>query len=315
MKSLAAFLACVLLLVTAVANAAPSPAEAARADALFKEGLRLFEGGQTAKACAKFDESYQIDPALGTLQNLALCHEKEGKLAIAYDEFTQLSAKARDAGKTQRADVARDHLAALDTKVARVTLAFPDGVQVAAVEVDAVARDWRAPIALEAGHHVVTAHAEGRPDARVEVDAPPTGGSQTVPVTFALPAPAPAPAAVPQPPAPAPASTSSGGPPGVVLWGLAGVGAAGIVVGSVFGVLTLTQKADGDSHCTGAYCDASGLSSQDSAHTSATVSTVAFAVGLAALAADAVILLTRPHAAAHATGAAGAAPASLAVSF
>jgi hypothetical protein len=93
-----------------------------------------------------------------------------------------------------------------------------------------------------------------------------------------------------------------------VLFGLAGLGAAGIVAGSVFGVLTFTQKSAGDSHCSGTYCDASGLSSQDAAHTSATVSTVAFAVGLAALAVDAVLLLTRPHATAATANAVPAAP-------
>jgi hypothetical protein len=103
-----------------------------------------------------------------------------------------------------------------------------------------------------------------------------------------------------------------------VIWGLAGVGAAGIVAGSVFGVLTFTQKSAGDSHCSGAFCDASGLSSQDAAHTSATISTVAFAVGLVALAADAVLLLTRPHAVRAGTGEStrgGAGAASLALSF
>jgi hypothetical protein len=278
--------------------------------------VRLFEGGQTVKACAKFDESYQIDPALGTLQNLALCHEKEGKLVLAYDELTRLSAKAREAGKTQRADFARDHLAALDTKVARVVLAVPDGVPITAVEVDGAARDWREPIALDAGHHVITAHADGRPDARVEVDTPGAGGSQSVPVAFPLAQPAPAPAPLPVQPAPAASETSSG-PPAAVFWGLAGVGAAGIVAGSIFGVLTFTQKSAGDSHCAGMYCDSSGLSSESAAHTSATISTVAFAIGLVAIAADAVLVLTRPHAprpgGANVTGGPGS--ASLALSF
>jgi hypothetical protein len=294
--AVAALFACSL--AAGAARAAPPPnTDAARADALFREGLRFFESGQTAKACERFDASYQIDPALGTLQNLALCHEKDGKLVRAYDEFAELAAKAQQAGKSQRADVAREHLAALDSKVARLTLAFAEDLRVLAVEVDGVARDWHAPIAVDAGHHVITAHADGRPDVRVEVDVPAGGGAQTVPVSFAnanlSPAPM-GPATVPQREAPAPPAPAltAGGPPRVALYGLAGLGAAGIVVGSVFGVLTFTQKADGDSHCSGSYCDASGLSSQDAAHTSATVSTVAFAVGLAALAVDAVLILT-----------------------
>jgi hypothetical protein len=299
------------LLGAGVARAAPPAPDAARADALFREGLRLFESGQTAKACARFEESYQIDPALGTLQNMALCHERDGKLVRAYDEFTQLSAKAQQAGKSQRADVAHEHLAALDSKVARLTLGFVEDVRVVAVEVDGAARDWHAPIPLDAGHHVITAHADGRPDVRFEYDAPGSGGTQTVPVSFPLPAPPPGSTAVVPSREPAPAAPAQAGPPRAAVFGLAGVGAAGIVVGSVFGVLTLTQKADGDSHCSGSYCDATGLSSQDAAHTSATVSTVAFAVGLAALAVDAVLLLTWPRP--HPPARVGA--ASLAVSF
>jgi hypothetical protein len=305
----------------ATASAA-TPEESARADALFKEGLRLFDGGQTAKACAKFADSYKLDPALGTLQNLALCHEKEGRLAEAYGELTELLAKAQAAGKTQRADVAREHLSSLDTKVPRVVLSFGEGVQVSGVEIDGAARDWRAPIVLDPGHHAITAHAEGRPDAHVEYDAN-TGGAQTVPVVFtgggsATPPPAPAPAPTAPSSALSSQSSASGpspsGPSKVVVFGLAGVGVAGIAVGSVFGVLTFSQKSAGDSHCAGMYCDASGLASQNNAHTSATVSTIGFAVGLAALAVDAVVILTS-HKGKAGAPASGAMQGVLAVSF
>jgi hypothetical protein len=283
--------ACVLF---AHGAGAAGPEERGRADALFKEGLRLFETGQTSKACGRFDESYRLDPALGTLQNLALCHEKEGKFLLAYDEFTELSSKAAAAGKTARVDVAREHLAALDGKVARVSLKFDDDVHVTGVEVDSAARDWRAPIALEAGHHVITAHAEGRPDARLEYEAS-DGGGKALSVPFPSVS---TPAAVAPLPSPAPAvEPESGGggagPTKVPLYVAAGVGAAGVVVGSVFGILTFTQKAAGDRHCAGVYCDPSGLSSENAAHTSATLSTVGFAVGVAALGTCAVLLLTQ----------------------
>jgi hypothetical protein len=272
--------------------AATTPEETARADTLFKDGLRLFDGGQTAKACAKFAESYQLDPALGTLQNLALCHEKDGKLSQAYGELGDLLTKAQASGKTKRVDVAREHLASLESKVGRVNLSFGEGVQVTSVEIDGVARDWHAPIVLDPGHHTIAARAQGRPDARSECDVT-AGGPQTVSVVFT----GGSPAVVPSAPAPAPeapAPVVSHGPPKAVFWALAGVGAAGVVVGSIFGAMTLSQKSAGDSHCSGQYCDATGLSSESSAHTSATVSTVAFAVGLAAVAVDVVLVLTSP---------------------
>jgi hypothetical protein len=276
-----------LLFLPAMASAA-TPEEAARADSLFKEGLRLFDGGQTAKACAKFDESYKVDPALGTLQNLALCHEKEGRVVVAYAELSELLTRAQAAGKPQRADVAREHLAALDTKVTRLVLSVPAGAEITAVEIDGTARDWRAPIPVDPGHHVITAHSSGRPDARVEYDAS-AGGAQNVALAFApsIVAPTPPPSA-PPPPAPPPES----GPSKPLVFTLAGAGAVGIVVGSIFGILTFTQKSSGDSQCSGQYCTAAGLSSENDAHTSSTVSTIAFGIGLAALAVDAVVLLT-----------------------
>jgi hypothetical protein len=312
MGSLRAAMVALVALLPSTALAA-APEDAAKADALFKEGLRLFDSGQTAKACAKFADSYQIDPALGTLQNLALCREKEGKLAEAFAELTDLLTKAQATGKKQRADVAHDHLAALEPKIGRVNLSFGDGVTVTAVEVDGAARDWHRPVVLDPGHHAIVARAEGRPDARAECDVA-AGSTQSVSVAFtggapAVATPAPAP---PTPAAPAPAPPP-GAPPKAVFWAIAGVGAAGVVVGSVFGAMTFAQKSSGDSHCSGTYCDASGLSSQDSAHTSATISTVSFAVGLAAIAVDVVLLLTAPKVGSPPSKA--SAPGSLVVTF
>jgi serine/threonine-protein kinase len=75
------------------------------------------------------------------------------------------------------------------------------------------------------------------------------------------------------------------------------VGAAGIVgvgVGSYFGVAAISSKNDGAAHCSGKFCDAQGLSDENDAHTKATVSTVAFAVGAVALAAGAYLVLAAP---------------------
>jgi hypothetical protein len=94
------------------------------------------------------------------------------------------------------------------------------------------------------------------------------------------------------------------------------VGAAGVVVGSIFGAMTFAQKSAGDSHCSGQYCDASGLSSENSAHTSATISTVSFGVALVAAAVDAVLVLTAPKVGnAPSRGGALHPPGSLVITF
>lgn len=76
------------------------------------------------------------------------------------------------------------------------------------------------------------------------------------------------------------------------------MGIAGIVAGSIFGIRTFVKKADGDKECDppdGYYCSQAGLDAHSAARTSATLSTVGFAVGLTgAGAAVALFLLSMP---------------------
>ena len=46
----------------------------AAAEALFLEARDLFVAGKVAAACTKFESSYKLDPAPGTLLNLAACN-------------------------------------------------------------------------------------------------------------------------------------------------------------------------------------------------------------------------------------------------
>jgi len=75
----------VLALALALAvTAAPLAARAqttGAAEMLFEEGRRLLESRDVAAACAKFAESQRLEPAGGTLMNLAACHERAGKTA------------------------------------------------------------------------------------------------------------------------------------------------------------------------------------------------------------------------------------------
>ena len=90
-------LASVILCAPAVAYAGDgrSPAVTAMAEALFKEGKKLLAEQKVPEACRKFESSYRIDPAPGTLINLALCHEQEGKLATAWGEFNEYAANCQ----------------------------------------------------------------------------------------------------------------------------------------------------------------------------------------------------------------------------
>ncbi len=110
-------LAAAILLVTSSRPArADSPAEA-----LFQEGRRLLLAGQTDEACSRFTESYAMVASSGTLLNLALCHQTQGKTATAWNEYRAAARLARNQGREDRASVADDKARALEAKLARVT--------------------------------------------------------------------------------------------------------------------------------------------------------------------------------------------------
>lgn len=78
--------------------------------------------------------------------------------------------------------------------------------------------------------------------------------------------------------------------------GLAGAGVAGLVVGSVFGVLTPGKSSDSKAHCSPGLetCDSIGIGLQSDARTTARIANVAFAIGGAALIGGVVVFATAP---------------------
>src|SRR5687768_3323445 len=99
--------ACVLTLAATLATSAGAQESAstdstARADSLFREAEQFFRAGEIAGACARLAESHRLDPALGTLINLALCHERQGRTATAMTELHEALATAKEKGQTER---------------------------------------------------------------------------------------------------------------------------------------------------------------------------------------------------------------------
>src|SRR5438552_741837 len=84
-----------------------------RAEKLFTEASALVEQGNYAEACPKLAESQQLDPALGTQYNLALCYEQIGQLGSAWRNFAAVARLAHEAGKTGREHASREKMAAL----------------------------------------------------------------------------------------------------------------------------------------------------------------------------------------------------------
>jgi tetratricopeptide (TPR) repeat protein len=121
MRQLAAFTALALAswLDASFAFAQTSAAgnNALVAQGLFDAGLRLMDAGQYSEACPKLIESQRLAPAGGTLTNIALCHEKEGKLATALLDYQTALTQATKDQRADRQNFARSRIVDLTAKV------------------------------------------------------------------------------------------------------------------------------------------------------------------------------------------------------
>src|SRR5262249_26584812 len=79
-----------LVLVHAPGVARASGNDPAAAEALFREGRAAAQKGDWETACPKLRESQRLDPAAGTLLNLADCEEHRGKVATAWQLYRQV---------------------------------------------------------------------------------------------------------------------------------------------------------------------------------------------------------------------------------
>jgi hypothetical protein len=271
---------------------------AAAAEALFDEGRRLMSAGRYPEACARFADSERLDHGVGTLLNLADCFEKNGQTASAWAGFRAAHAAASAEGQPDRERIAEERELALQPLLARLTIApppqgLPAGAEVRRDGVSLGPSLWGSPVPVDPGDHAVLVAAPGKIEYLTTVHVPGQPGASIVarlPVLRERPAPPPA-ALAPAPeerPLRSPRATA-----GLVLLGLGG---AGVVVGSIFGVRALGLKGDSSSSCrTDDHCSVTGLALRQSARASGTASTIAFAAAGALAAGGLVLTMTAPE--------------------
>lgn len=288
-----------------VASGEPSAADRATAESLFQDGRRLLEAGEVATACVKFAESQRLAPALGSLLNLAACHEREGKIASAWIEFSEAATLSERAGEHERATFATERAEALAQELATVTIAVkgtePD-LSVTLDDREVRKGTFGTAIPIDPGQHVVKASAPGmapfertfsvaRGRSATTIEVPEL--SQATPRVAATTQAARASDAV------ATSATDQGAEPArPALWPLlvtGGVGVAGMAVGTIFGLKTFNEKETVDRECPPSvhpYCSPEGLAANERAHDAALISTIGFGVGAVASVAFAYLFLS-----------------------
>jgi hypothetical protein len=297
--------------------AAQSLGEAsAIAEGLFQQARELVKQGRYDEACPKLAESQRLDPKLGTLLNLAVCHEKQGRTASAWGEYSSAAGIARREGQREREEFARKQLAALEKQLSHVVLQLSGpvpGLQITLDDQPLTVAVVGVPLPIDPGVHRLAAAAPGRLPWSREVDVPKdrTDMVITVPALDSVPAAAPvpqsavAPVVVPAPspplaPAPQEPPSRRGRPPPSstppVLMGVGfGVGGAALLVGAVTGGMSLSNTSSIKSLCSGNACPSGQQGAIDSATTLANVSNVAFALGAAGVAVGIVGVVLRPR--------------------
>lgn len=282
--------------------------DVAAAEALFNEARRLLAAGDYKAACPKFAESYRLDPVLGALLNLAVCHEREGKLATAWTEYREGEAKARAAKDAKWEKWAADKAAALDKRLPKLAVTVVDpaeGIEVKRDKVLLAEGSFSFALPVDPGWHEVVARAPGRipwskrfkleEGEQLELKIPrlrraATGESGTddwknsTPDWDTNPI-EPTKSARKDEPAVSSGKTTAG-------FVVTGLGVASLAVGGVFVKLVADKKAAADENCPEKLCNAEGADAIGSARGLAWGANIALGLGAVGLVAGGYLLLS-----------------------
>jgi len=289
-----------LLWIPRVVQAAPS--ESSVAQALFDDAKSLMKQGDYAAACPKLEESQRLDPALGTLLNLADCREKEGNVATAWSLFRDAESLAKRGGHSDAEEVAHSRVVALTAQVPRllikVTPGQPKRLRIVRNDVDVGAPQWGTAVPLDPGRYELVASAPGHQEFRTSVTLELRSGTVSV-VVPQLSQDGAEPTAVASratendaASSPAPERRRVSSVP-TATWVLGGIGLAAVGTSLTLGAWAKSQYDSAD--CPDHLCKTSEeLEQREAARTKATAATIVFAAGAAALIGGVTLWAVRP---------------------
>ncbi len=177
----------VALVVSTTAHAQPAGAQA---EVLFREGRDLMAAGKYTEACASFEQSQKLEPAISTLLNLAGCREKAGQLATAWGLFLEAERQtrgAKDASTRKLNDVAKSRAQKLEPRVSKLAINVPQNSQIDGLE---ILRDkeriepvmWNRALPIDGGTYSISARSPGASTWSTQVTIGAEGDTKTVDV-------------------------------------------------------------------------------------------------------------------------------------
>lgn len=301
---IAAALGTIVIDAPARADEPASNDDRALALTLFKRGRELMDAGEIDAACRSFEESQRLDPGGGTLLNLAVCHEQQGKTATAWGEYAEGLAQARRDARSDRVDLARDRMAALEPKLVRLRIDVVGGAE-SAVKILRDGRPmpreaWGVAVPIDPGEHRIEAFLDGvLVHAATTVVASEPGGTTTATIDLRrIPQTPPATSSPTsheerQAPAKPPANASTGWRR-TLGWSLALGSVVTVGAATYFGLRAFSERSASDEQCIGGRCSAAAVRANDNAKTAADLSTGGFVLGGALILTSVYLLVTAP---------------------
>lgn len=282
-------MACALLMSSH--GRAQDARDPAAAEELFRQGRAASEKQDFNTACAKFRESNRLDPAVGTVFNIADCEEKLGRLATSWTLFQEV-AQRLPAADNRRA-IAEQRASKLEPRVPKLSirLAHSDhaGVTVRRDGVSLGTASLDTALPVDPGDHVVIVEAPGARAAEFHAR---VGEGEHAVLDVAM---GEALAASEQPGTGSRTrGATSSGSNHTAAYVVGGVGVAGLVTGAIAGVLVLTKKSTVNSDCVAKQCSAAGLDAANAGKTLGVVTTIGLVTGAVGLGAATYLFVSAP---------------------
>jgi hypothetical protein len=160
---------CLLLALVTPALATPKKApqtpEQKDADRHFKSGVALFKEAKFGEALAEFERAYEIAPHPTVLYNIAGCHRELSHYGEAVKFYKRFLAEGKSVAPKDKLAAAQSELDVLLARIARITVAAPDGAVLSVDGNEIGTMPVEMPLMVAPGEHKIVVRSQGMRDA------------------------------------------------------------------------------------------------------------------------------------------------------
>lgn len=278
---------CATMFVVLIALFAPivsaAETDAAAAEVFFQKGRDAMSEEDFETACQMFAESLALDPAVGTVMNLATCEEKRGHLTASWERWHQ-ALRLLDNGD-DREEFATSQLASIELRLGQLTIRLeknaPKGLIIRRDGVVLGKASFGEALPVDPGQHLIMVESN-RHESRSYTVSLEAGEHKELVVA-------------PGKEKPQTQATSRGEWRKIAGFSAVGVGVFGLGAAIISGAMLPAQDRKVEENCPGKVCDETGTQAKSNAKTLLAINTAGFIVAGVGLLSGGILLLTLPR--------------------